>query len=90
MQTEKDKSVAQVTNQLEKYKQMDQQRQEFLVKIQNLNQKIETSEKQGKFKSNHAKDQEIQDKQEREFQHMQYMAAVLDTRKRFARDVMAQ
>ena len=67
MQTEKDKSVAQVTNQLEKYKQMDQQRQEFLVKIQNLNQKIETSEKQGKFKSNHAiqqhvKDQEIQDK----------------------------
>jgi hypothetical protein len=95
IQTEKDKNVAQVTNQLEKYKQMDQQRQEFLVKIQNLNQKIESSEKQGKFRSNHAiqqhvKDQAIHDKQEREFQHMQYMAAVLDTRKRFARDIMAQ
>ena len=68
-------------------------RQDFLVKINTLNQKIESLDKKGVYSMNYTlqqrkKDHEMDAKQEKEFKQIQEMQKLLDTRKKFARDLM--
>ena len=68
-------------------------RKDFLVKINTLNDKIVSLDRKGGYQNNHTliqkkKDDELLTKKEREYKQMQDMQKILDTRKKFARDLM--